>query len=189
MSEENVLLVDIEASNLFSSIGTIICIGIFDPENFKEPFIYFVRKPEEEIKALEWFEEKLAENNYFVLSGWNIKNYDIPFMLGRAVKLDFDFSNLTKLQLVDLLEVARATVKIHSYKMEDVCRWLGIEYNPELKGHDIDEYYHRSLAGDKMAEEKIKKRCRADLVALAKLLEKLRPYINSKLRTNNFNRR
>jgi uncharacterized protein YprB with RNaseH-like and TPR domain len=183
MNGEKTLLLDIEASNLFSNIGTIICIGIFDPQNFKEPLIYFVRKPEEEIKALEWFEEKLAENNYFVLSGWNIKNYDIPFIHGRAVKLNFDFFNLTKLQIIDLLEIARAAVKIHSYKMEDVCRWLGIAYSPELRGYDVDEFYHRCLAGDAASEEKIKNRCKTDLVALARLFEKLKPYFN--LRTTN----
>jgi uncharacterized protein YprB with RNaseH-like and TPR domain len=180
MNEENILFVDIEASSFFSSVGSIICIGIFDPENFKEPFIYFVRKPEDELKALEWFRDKLAESNYLVLSGWNIKNYDIPFILGRAVKLDFNFSDLTKLKIVDLLEVARTAVKIHSYKMEDVCKWLNIDYNPEVKGHEVDEFYHRSLAGDKISEEKIKNRCKSDLVALAKLFEKLKNYFNFK---------
>jgi len=178
MNEEKILLIDIEASNLFSSIGTIICIGIFDPENFKEPFIYFVRTPEDEIKALEWFKDKLDENNYFVLSGWNIKNYDIPFILGRAVKLNFNFSELSKLRFIDLLEIARAAVKIHSYKMEDVCKWLKIDYAPELRGQDIDEWYHKSLTGDKTAEEKIKNRCKTDLIALAKLFEKLKPYFS-----------
>ncbi len=180
MNEEKVLLVDIEASSLFSSIGTIICIGIFDPENFKEPFIYFVRKPEDEIKALEWFREKLAENNYLALSGWNIRNYDIPFILGRAVKLNFDFSDLSKLRVVDLLDVSRAAVKIHSYKMEDVCKWLKIDYSSELKGQEIDEFYHKSLTGDKAAEEKIKNRCEADLIALSKLFVKLKPYLHLK---------
>jgi uncharacterized protein YprB with RNaseH-like and TPR domain len=180
MNGEKILLMDIETSGLFSSIGTTICIGIFDPENFEEPFIYFVRKPEDETKALEWFRDKLAENNYFVLSGWNIKNFDIPFILGRAVKLDFDFSDLAKLRIIDLLDVARAAVKIHSYKMEDVCKWLKIDYDPVLRGHDIDAFYHRSLAGEKDAEEKIKNRCKADLVALAKLFEKLKPYFGFK---------
>ena len=82
--EEKILLLDIEASSLFSSTGAIICIGIFDPENFEEPFIYFVREPEDELKALDWFRDKLVENNYLILSGWNIKNYDIPlFLVGR----------------------------------------------------------------------------------------------------------
>lgn len=176
--EDKILLLDIESSNLFSSAGSIICIGIFDSENFKEPFIYFVRTPEDEIKVLEWFKDKLAENDYFVLSGWNIKNYDIPFILGRAVKLNFDFSDLIKMKFIDLLEITRSAVKIHSYKMEDVCKWLDIDYKPELRGHEIDEYYHRSLAGDETAEEKIKNRCKADLTALADLFEKLKPYLN-----------
>jgi len=178
MGEEKILFVDIEASDLFASAGSIICIGIFDPENFKEPYIYFVRHPEDEEKVLEWLKEKLSENNYLALSGWNIKNYDIPFILGRSVKLNFDFSDLAKLKVIDLLEVARAAVKIHSYTMEDVCKWLDVDYSPELKGQEIDSYYHKSLSGDRTAEEKIKNRCREDLIALAELFEKLKPYLN-----------
>ena len=168
----------IEASGLFSSINTIICVGIFDPENFKEPFIYFVRDPNEEIKALEWLRGQIVKFKYTALAGWNSKRYDLPFLAGRALELDFHFPELHNLFHLDLIEIVKEKFKLHSYRLEHVCKWLGIPQNNNTKGWMIDSIYHKSLIGDKQAEEQIKEHCKNDLLTLAKLFQRLKPYLN-----------
>lgn len=176
--DKKIVMFDLETTSLFGSIGSIVSIGIFDPKNFKEPFIYFVSKPEEEAKALEWFHDQILKNGYQAVCGWNIKNFDIPFLIARAVKLNFDFSDIVKIEQMDLLEIARKIFKLHSFKLEDVCKWLKIDFNTKVKAYMIDEFYHKNLSGDKNAEERIKEKCKADLMALAGLFEKMKPYFN-----------
>jgi DNA polymerase elongation subunit (family B) len=176
--EKKILLLDIEATSLFGSIGTIVAIGVFDPKNFKKPFIYFVNNSEEEPESLKWLKEQISKGNYTAICGWNIKGYDLPFLIARATKLNFDFSSIKKLEQVDLLEIARKIFKLHSYKMRDVCEWLGIPHNVEIKAHMIDELYHKFLAGDKNSGEKIKEKCETDLIGLAELFEKMKLYFN-----------
>jgi uncharacterized protein YprB with RNaseH-like and TPR domain len=168
----------IEASGLFSTTNTIICIGIFDPENFKEPFIYFVHRPEEEIKALEWLKNQITKFGYNTICGWNSKKYDLPFLAGRALTLNFDFPELQTLLHIDLMEVVKEKFKLHSYRLEDVCKWLKIPYENNTKGWMIDSIYHKSLVGDKQSENQIKEHCKNDLIILSKLFQKLKPYLS-----------
>jgi len=76
------------------------------------------------------------------------------------------------------LEIARKIFKLHSFKLEYVCKWLKIDFNTKVKAYTIDEFYHKTFSGDKNVEEKIKEKCKADLMALAELFEKMKPYFN-----------
>ena|SRR5437867_648382 len=176
--EQKILFVDIESTNLWSSIGNIVCVGIFDPKKFQEPVIFFVRNHKEEVRALSWLKEQLEKNGYNAICGWNSRGYDVPFLIGRAVKLGFEFPELVKILNVDLYEISKNVLKLHSYKMEDVCHWLEIPFDSKIKGFMIHELYQRSLSGDKDSENRIKERCTTDLLALSKLFEKLKTYSN-----------
>ncbi len=177
MEREKIIFIDIETTSLFSSNGTIVCIGLFDPENFTEPSVYFVRNPSEEKNALGWMKSKIIEHGYNAICGWNIKKFDIPFIVGRALKLDIDFSELNNLIPIDLMEICKNIFRLHSYRQEDVCKWLGISNTNNISGWMIDDIYHKALTGDKEAEEKIKLRCQHDLTNLYKIFQKIKPYL------------
>src|SRR5437867_3634802 len=153
--EQKILFVDIESTNLWSSIGNLVCIGIFDPKRFNEPVIFFVRNHTEEVKSLSWLKEQIEKNGYNAVCGWNSKGYDVPFLVGRSIKLNFEFPEIVKMLNIDLFEVSRSILKLHSYKMEDVCHWLEIPFETRIKGFMINELYQKSLSGDKEAENKI----------------------------------
>ena len=174
---KKILFYDIETTSVFSSSGIIIGIGIFDPETMKEPFINLIERPEDEINLLKWFKEKVKE--YDVICGWNSKSFDLPFILGRALQLGLDFSELKEIEHLDLIEISRENFRFKSNKLESVCSLLNINYNPGIEGDDISISFMKGISGDKKELERIKQRCKNDLISLFEVYKKFEPYLKS----------
>lgn len=175
MVERKILFFDIETTSVFSSSGIIIAIGIFDPQTMKEPIVEIAEDLEEEIKILKWFKEKIKD--YDVICGWNSKSFDLPFILGRALQLGLNFSELKEKRHLDLIEISRENFRFRSNRLEEVCRLLNIKCEKGLSGESIAISYMKGLKGDRENMEKIRKRCVNDILVLAKVFEKFRPYL------------
>lgn len=172
---ERTLMFDIETTSLFSSSGIVVAIGIFDPSQNQEPLIKFCRKPEEEKELLEWFKE--VAKSYSTLCGWNSKRFDLPFLAGRALLHGVDFSEVLKLQHLDLMEVSKQNFKFRLNSLSSICRLLGIEYDTSESGESISLAYLQSVVGKEEFQKKIEQKCIQDLKALAKVFEKFKPYL------------
>jgi uncharacterized protein YprB with RNaseH-like and TPR domain len=177
MGKKRIMFFDIEATSIYSSSGIVIAIGIFDPEIMKEPIVKFIENLDDEAKILEWFREKTKE--YDIICGWNSKSFDLPFILGRALQLGLNFSDLKGKEHIDLIEISRENFRFRSNRLEEVCRLLNIPYKSELSGEKIAINFMKGLKGDKDAIEKMKKRCINDIVTLVKVYEKFMPYLQN----------
>jgi uncharacterized protein YprB with RNaseH-like and TPR domain len=173
---QKILMFDVETTSIYSSSGSVIAIGIFDPQTMKEPFVKIIENLDQERELLEWFKEKAME--YDIICGWNSKSFDLPFILGRALQLNLDFSGLKEKTHLDLIEISRENFRFRSNRLEEVCRLLKIPYEREVSGEEIAISFMKGLKGNKEAIEKIRKRCSNDIVALAKVFEKFKPYLN-----------
>lgn len=178
---KRIVLFDIESTSVFSSSGIVVAIGVFDPEKMEEPFIFLIEKPEDEAKLLEWFKQEVKK--YDAICGWNSKSFDLPFILGRALQLGLDFSELKEIEHIDLIEISRANFRFRSNKLENVCKLLNIEYEPEIGGEELSISFIEGISGRKESLEKIKQRCKNDLLALAKVYKKFEPYLDSSNKT------
>jgi uncharacterized protein YprB with RNaseH-like and TPR domain len=174
---KKILFFDVEASGLKTSVGILIAIGIYDPLTQSEPEAKIISKPEEEVELLKWFENKIKENGYDTLCGWNSKKYDLPFILGRALQLGLNFSWLINLNHIDLIEISRKNFLFHSNSMEEVCNLLKIEYNPTIPARLVGFNFMKFLTGNKEAAKEIVERCKQDVKALSELYKKFEPYI------------
>jgi uncharacterized protein YprB with RNaseH-like and TPR domain len=172
---------DIETTSVFSSSGMIIAIGIFDPKEMKEPFINLIKDPEDEAKLLNWFKDKVK--GYDAICGWNSKSFDLPFILGRALQLGLDFSELKEVEHIDLIEISRANFRFRSNRLEDVCKLLCIKYEPVIDGEKLSVSFIKGISGREEDLEKIKQRCKNDLLALFEVYKKFEPYLNFSSKT------
>ena len=173
---KKILFYDVESTSLYSSSGIVIAIGIFDPQTMKEPLINMIEKPEDEPELLKWFKEKALE--YEAICGWNSKSFDLPFILGRALQLGLDFSELKNVEHIDLIEISRENFRFRSNRLENVCKLLGISYEPGIGGDEISISFMKGLVGKKEFMEGIKQRCKNDLLALFEIFKKFEPYLN-----------
>jgi uncharacterized protein YprB with RNaseH-like and TPR domain len=173
---QKILMFDVESTSIYSSSGSVIAIGIFDPQTMKEPFVKVIEDLNQERELLEWFKEKVRE--YDIICGWNSKSFDLPFILGRALQLNLDLSELKEKAHLDLIEISKENFRFRSNRLEDVCKLLKIPYQREISGEEIAINFMKGLKGNKEAIEKIRKRCSNDVIALAKVFEKFKPYLN-----------
>lgn len=175
MTKEKLLMFDVETTSIFSSSGIVVAIGIFDPKTMKEPIIKLIKNPEDENDLLNWFKEKVKE--YDIICGWNSKSFDLPFILGRALQLGLDFSELKEIEHIDLIEISRDNFRFRSNKLENVCKLLNVKYEPGIDGGKISVSFMKGLSGRSEELEKIKQRCKNDLIALAEIYKKFEPYL------------
>jgi len=173
---QKILMMDIETTSIYSSSGSVIAIGIFDSQTMKEPFVKIIEDLNQERELLEWFKEKAKE--YDIICGWNSKNFDLPFILGRALQLNLDLSELKEKTHLDLIEISRENFRFRSNRLEEVCKLLKIPYEKEISGEEIAMNFMKGLKGNREAIEKIRKRCANDVITLAKVFEKFKPYLN-----------
>jgi uncharacterized protein YprB with RNaseH-like and TPR domain len=166
---------DIETTSIFSSNGMIVAIGVFDPEKMKEPEVKIIKDLKEEVELLNWFKEKIKD--YDVICGWNSKSFDFPFILGRAIQFNLDFSELKDKMHLDLIEISRKNFRFKSNRLDEVCKLLDINCDKEIDGEKITIAFMQALKGDEEALERIKKRCKNDVMVLFEVYKKFEPYL------------
>ncbi|MFH7880645.1 MAG: ribonuclease H-like domain-containing protein [Candidatus Aenigmatarchaeota archaeon] len=156
---------DIETTNLYADIGSVIVIGLI--VNGEEKF-FFVDSPKMEKNVLESFLDFLKEIKNDKIYIWN-SDFDIPFLLTRCLKFGLDVSIFNSLKIIDLLKFAREKLRLSSNSLENISLFFGLEKNLELKGKDILMLYQEYLEGKLENRDKIIEHCRDDLQRLKEL--------------------
>lgn len=155
--------------------------------------VWTVTKEGNVIKNLEWSEEeqirkffdvvnttyKVQENGRTVdkpviLCWFNIKGFDLPFIIKRALKYQIDIPNSIKFygtkpwdleHILDLQEVYKCGVFAAPGNLDLICNYLGIT-SPKsdwIDGSQVQEFYN------KWELEKVKEYCRKDVEATIKV--------------------
>jgi uncharacterized protein YprB with RNaseH-like and TPR domain len=167
------MFLDIETTNIRADIGQIIAIGVIK-DNKKE--VKFVNNPEEEKIVLEWLRDELKDCTLIVT--WFGSNFDLPFIITRAIINNIDLHNLLEIPSLDLCDFVRKNLCLSKNSLQEVSKSLGILKDSEASGRDMLKFYIRAIKGDKKAKEMITKHCLDDLESMKKIFEKLKPYLN-----------
>ena len=157
------LFLDIETTGLDSLEHRIIAIG------FSKTYASYVVIDEDEKFLIEEFLSHLHDG--VVLVGYNITNFDIPFITARAVKhgLYDEIAIIREVYRIDLMPLVKRYLLTRDryVRLKDICEFLGIHVEDPVDGSQVPELWKK---GDK---ETIRKHCFADLERLSKLFWKL----------------
>ena len=163
---------DIETTSLKASDGMVVAIGLLKGE---EPEVRFASTVQEERAALEWFCGELEGCTTLVT--WNGAEFDVPFLLTRAVFHSIDLSKLLEISMLDLYEWCRGHMLLSSYKLESVGRFLGINKSQVFHGSDILTLFKLVEQGDFEARRLIVEHCKEDIILLKLVHERLKPLV------------
>ena len=163
---------DIESTGLKADTSQIVAIGI--KEMGKKPIIFSsINKTEGEV--IEDFLKSLKPNDKIV--SWYGQNFDMKFVMSRALVHGVDASKLSLIKHLDLWEVFREKFAFSSNKMSNICKQLNIEVNDKFEGIDVPNLFIRALRGDENAWKTIENHLISDLDSLEKIYKKVSQYI------------
>lgn len=102
----NWAIFDIETTGFYSDDSFLVAIGVL---NNSKSEIFFAESTSEEKKIIEDFLKFLRENKVDVLIGFNIKNFDIPYLQGKFLMYNLDFRSFQDFNIVDVFEYIKNT--------------------------------------------------------------------------------
>jgi len=167
-----VIYLDIETAGKSADEGEVIAIGLLKGNRVE---VRLSEEPGGERRLLEWLEDELEEGETVVT--WYGSGFDIPFLLARSALLGVELPRLCNAPKLDLCEWCRQNLKLSSYGLESVSKFLGIEREVEFAGKDVPTLHKLALEGDEKARSLIARHCEEDLRLLRGVHEKLKPYV------------
>ena len=167
------IFLDLETTSLNPEIGIIACIGVFLPDGERK---FFFSEKGREKNTIREFAKILKKFRGEKIVIW-YSNFDIPFLVTRAIKHNIDISEIYDFEIIDLCKLVRENLRLTSNKLEDVARFLGIEKNVKISGKMVHQLYLEALKGNKEARKKIILHCEDDLRAMEEVFKKLKPYV------------
>lgn len=173
------IFLDTETTSLNADTGIINTIGITLPNG--ETKLLFADDIEKEKELIQEALNLLKKFPNEQIIMW-YSDFDIPFMVTRAIKNGLNISEIYNFQIIDLCKLVQEKLKFSSNKLDDVARFFGINKNLHSTGRDINNLYMLAVKGDKTAREQILLHCQDDLNALKKIFEKLEPYLKNWLK-------
>ncbi len=172
---------DLETSGLAATFGGLYCSSM---KITGEP-VQTVRIDQfKEYKKTPWEDKEVARatrdmlEDVHVLVGYNVFNFDIPFLNSRLIahKLKI-LSPLVK--HVDLINVARHRLRLHSNRLESLLQHLGTS---ERKTPLEPELWRQAAAGNKEAMDKIVEHNQHDVTSLEEAFFRLLPFLDIQFR-------
>lgn len=166
----------IEKAGILPEYGKIVCIsfGLFDKDIKK---IYSIIDDNEEKLLNKFIQVLLKATKSRYLCGFNIKAFDIPFIVKKLYKysidipscLDFIDRKPWEILVKDIYDIWRMTGNMTA-SLDEVTYELGID-SPKIimNGSDIHEYYW-----EKKDIDSIMKYCESDVDATISIMEKLK---------------
>lgn len=173
------IYLDIECTSLSADSGILTAIGLILPSG--ETKLLFVEDPEEEKEVIQEFIEILRDYKEEPLVIW-YSDFDLPFLVTRAVKHGLDVSEIYDFRIIDLCKLIQKNLKFTSNKLDEVSKFFGFEKNLRLTGKDVQLLYISAIKGDIKSKKEILDHCYDDLLNLKKIFEKLEPYVQKWLR-------
>lgn len=133
-------------------------------------------------KEIDWSEEdmirqffQIVEKDDYLLIWYNIKGFDLPFIIHRAMKYWIKIPQKLKIHkvkpwditfMLDLMEVLKYSGQ-RFYSLSDVCLTLSIPVKNTMEWSEVQEAFEQWRIND------IKKYCSEDTVATFELHQKL----------------
>jgi len=171
-----VLFFDLETTGNDPSANQIVGIGL---KEYMGPVHWaFIGEEVSEREALEAVRHLFDKAD--VIVGWNIKGFDLPFLLCRALYHNVDYSLMLRKVIIDMKEVVSklfVTKWGRAPSMDAFIKWLGLKREVEFTGIDVPDLYLKAIKGDESAKEIIFKHCEDDLRLYEQFYERLKPYI------------
>ncbi|MDJ0270616.1 MAG: ribonuclease H-like domain-containing protein [Aigarchaeota archaeon] len=168
-----ICFLDLESTGIEADIAMLTAVGLVEESG---RFIFLpVKKPEEERRVIR-DAIKLLEK-YDIVFTWRGKDFDIPFLISRALKHRIDPTPLMRVMHVDLAEFARNVLKLSKNNLYTTSRFLGVRKDTTLEGADMPQKYLQSLTGKGGAWSSIRRHCYDDLKTLQAVYERLKPLL------------
>jgi len=114
-----------------------------------------------------------------VLVGYNIRNFDIPFLTARALINGFeDYDVFMKCRYIDLFDVVKSISTGGKWPtLNFTCQCLGIDVYADVSGAYIPGLWVKALKGDERAKQLVEDHCRKDVIKVKQLYAKLKKLI------------
>lgn len=174
---------DIESSHLKANFGYLLSYNIWDDDNKK---MYGRQLSASEIRKFVFDRELLKEFiddckhfTHLVVYWGKDRRHDMPFTRTRALKFGLPFPQYGQMGIIDLYDMAKNKLSLHSYRLGVVCEELGIP----AKGHPlIGDTWAKACAGHQPSLDYIGTHNKEDVVCMPPVLYTLEPfYRNLKL--------
>ncbi len=175
---------DIETTSLKADEGILVVAGFILQNG--ETKIFFSENPDEEKEVIKKTLEIFEENKNEEIVIW-YSDFDIPFLVSRAIKHGLDASLVYDLKIVDICRLIRENLKFRSNKLDEVAKFFGAEKNLKITGKDVQRLYIEFLSGSKEAREKIIEHCKDDLKSMKEIFEKVKAYVPKWNKNSKFN--
>jgi uncharacterized protein YprB with RNaseH-like and TPR domain len=174
--QEVIGFLDCETNNLDSDFGILLSYAI---KEFESDTIYkgVLEKSDTQSSAEE--DKRLVGRcvkdllKFDRVITWYGKKFDLPFIRTRALICGVDFPFYGGIKHNDIYYIAKYRLKLHSNRLENVCRVL---FGETQKTHIDARYWRGALRGDKTALAYILDHNIRDVMDLERVYLKLRDY-------------
>ena len=172
--QPNVLLWDIESTNLAATFGTILCIGYkwLGKKRVHVPTIIETSKRGmlDDTGLVKRFAEVFEECDYHVT--WYGDRFDLPFVSSKLMKAGL--GPLSPKPSLDLWKTSRRAFKFHSNRLDAVAKYMGTEHQKTAISFDD---WLKAAHGDKAALKQVTIHCKLDVLVLEEVFMKMRPWV------------
>lgn len=168
---------DIESSHLKANFGYVLSYKIWDDDNGK---MYGRALKSKEITGFKFdadlvrdMVEDFKRFTHLVVYYGKDRRHDMPFVRTRAMKAGLDFPLYGEVQVIDMYDMAKNKMSLHSYRLGVVCQELGIE----AKGHPlIGDTWAKACAGHQPSLDYIETHNEEDVKCMPPVLYLLEPF-------------
>lgn len=169
---------DIESSHLKANFGFVLGYRIWDDDNKK---MYGRNVLPKEINPQFKFDEDLLKEmvedlrrfTHVVVYWGKDRRHDLPFCRTRCLMAGVGFPGYGELGVIDMYDLAKNKMSLHSYRLGVVCEELGVE----AKGHPLKgKTWIMANAGHGPSLDYIGVHCDEDVKCMAPVLYALEPY-------------
>lgn len=159
------IIFDIETTGLNPQYDEVIVIG-YSKSNLEKPRIFPRIRSERKIinsfiKDLEKWRNKYED---ICLVGYNIRRFDIEFLIKRASHYGLVFPELP---VIDLIDIAGKYVRKRYPKLIEVAEYFNIPYDKEVSGKEVPELWKLGERG------KVISHCEKDVLTELQLFLKV----------------
>lgn len=163
-------------SPLFPEFGKVICISIGIIKKDKTTSIKTISENTEK-ETLEKFFKFLIDNTKFVLTGCNIKQFDMPFLIRKALQYDLELPTQLdilgkkpwEIKVIDLMEDYKSGM-YNMVSLDLICEFLDIQTpKDKFANYEVSSLY---MNGE-IKKEDICEYCEKDIVATINLFNKI----------------
>ncbi|MCS7118215.1 MAG: ribonuclease H-like domain-containing protein [Thaumarchaeota archaeon] len=166
-----VAALDIETTSLHADVGHLVCAVLGDYWTGRLR-AHVVRRPAEEGPVLERVVEGIGRAH--VLLTWRGRDFDVPWLVTRSIKLNVDPRPLYNPRHIDLADVVGREMKLSNSSLWNVARFLGLSREEPTTGADVPSLYEGALLGNRAGMTRIVRHCREDVKLTLKVARRLR---------------